>query len=95
MILTRPFQDKIVSICMILIEVCISVSYTSSGCLLFSSVKSEDTMWAMLASIYISYFLHSFIGYYKMYTILYPLIRNCILRGRRGNTTSPQDRFED
>ncbi len=86
MILTRPFQDKVVNICMILIEVCISVSYTSSGCLLFSGVRSEDIMWAMLASIYMSYFLHSFIGYYKMYRIIYTLIRNCIFRGRRDNT---------
>ncbi len=93
MILSRPFEDKIVNICMILIEVCISVSYTSSGCLLFSGVKSEDIMWAMLASIYISYFLHSFIGYYKIYTIVYPLIRNCMFRGPGVNTTLPQDRF--
>jgi hypothetical protein len=93
MILARPFQDKIVNVCMILIEVCISVCYTSSGCLLFSGVESEDIMWAMLASIYISYFLHSFIGYYKIYTILYPLIRNCIFKGRRGNTTLAQNRF--
>ncbi len=91
----KPFRDKIVNICMILTEVCISVCYTSSGCLLFSSVKSEYIIWAMLASIYISYFLHSFIGYYKMYRILYPLIRNYILRGRRGNTTLALDRFED
>ncbi len=88
MILARPFQDKIVNICMILIEVCISVSYTSSGCLLFSDVRSEDIMWAMIASIYVSYFLHSFIGYYKIYTILYPLIRNCIRRVT-SNTTLP------
>ncbi len=87
MILARPFQDKIVNICMILIEVCISVSYTSSGCLSFSGVRSEDIMWAIIASIYMSYFLHSFIGYYKMYRILYPLIRNCIFRGPGVNTT--------
>jgi hypothetical protein len=90
MIIARPYKDKILNILMILIEVCISVCYTSAGCLLFSGVKSEDIMWAMFASIYMSYFLHSFLGYYKMYHILYPLIRNCFVRGGRDITAQSQ-----
>lgn len=83
---------------MLLIEVCISVCYIASGCLLFSGLNQDDTMWLILGSIYLSYYLHSALGYYKIFAILYPIIRTYFTRramervNARDNTIIAIDR---
>ncbi len=80
MIIARPFKDKLLNVFMIMVEVCITICYSASGCLLFSEINKEHLMWIIIGSIYFSYFLHSSLGYYKIFAILYPIIKNCFTR---------------
>ncbi len=80
MILTRPYKDKELNIFMILVEISVTVCYSASGCLLFPNLDHDILMWVMLGSIYFSYFLHSALGYYKIFAILLPIIRSWYIR---------------
>jgi hypothetical protein len=80
MILARPFKDKVLNVFMILVEMCVTVCYSASGCLLFPNIDHDMIMWAILSSIYFSYFLHSALGYYKIFAILLPIIRSWCTR---------------
>jgi hypothetical protein len=75
MILSRPYKDKVLNMFMILVEICVTVCYSASGCLLFPKLDHDMIIWVILGSIYFSYFLHSALGYYKIFAILYPIIR--------------------
>lgn len=59
---------------MALIEVAISVSYIASSCLLIFD-NQEICMWIMIGAAYSAHFIHSAFGIYKIYIILYPIIK--------------------
>ena len=87
MMLIRPFKDKIFNIFMISIEVCVFMCYPSSGGFLISKLDHEVLMWIILGCIYCSCFLLSGLGYYKIFVILYPIIRGYF--ARRSNNQHP------
>ncbi len=62
MMIKRPFKDKVLNTFMILIEICVTVCYSASGCLLLTVLDHDMIMWVILGSIYFSYFLHSALG---------------------------------
>jgi hypothetical protein len=80
MILISPFKDKVLNMLIILVEICVTVCYSALGCLLFPNLDHDMIMWAILGSIYFSYFLHSALVYYKIFAILLPIIRSWYTR---------------
>jgi hypothetical protein len=75
MILTRPFKYRVFNHFFICIEIFISVCYSASGCLIFSEQDEETLMWTMLEGVYISYLLHSLLGYYKICIIIFHTVK--------------------
>ncbi len=87
MILTRPFKDRVFDNFLMCIEICISVCYSASGWLIFSELDEEILMWIMLGGVYISYLLHSLLGYYKICVVISPIVKGYF----RKNTMRQED----
>jgi hypothetical protein len=94
MIFTRPFKDRIINILIILVEFNVAICYSASGLLLFSELDHDIIIWVVLGSIYLSYLLHSALGYYKIYTILSPIIRAYYSRRAKNNIVSTKYRID-
>lgn len=62
------------------IEIAISICYTTTGFLILNDIDEEALMWMMLGCMYFSYLLHSILGYYKIFRIIYPKIKPYICK---------------
>ena len=77
MLITRPFKDNVLNVAFIFIELAISICYSTTGLVLHPDADQEVMMWTILGCIYSSYLLHSIIGYYKLFKVVYAKIKEC------------------
>ncbi len=95
MILARPFKDRILNVFMISVELCIFICYLCSGCFLKSDIDQEILMWFIIGSISSSYLLHSLLSYYKIFAILYPVIRGYFTRRALNKVDTMSTKLKD
>jgi hypothetical protein len=85
---TRPFKDRVLNVIFIFIELAISVCFTTAGILLNPDVDQEALMWTILGCMYLSYLLHSILGYYKLIKVIYPKIKPYLCKYKLQDATN-------
>lgn len=88
LIIVRPYKDTVLNVILIMVELSICTCYSSTVLLVKLENEDQTLMWIMLGCTYLSYLLHSVLGYYKIIKIVSAYIRSCLKRRRNSRTLS-------